>query len=143
MYVFDVNIYVNAFRVELPHHACCRDVLSKALNGTAQFGISELALSGFVRIVTTRRIFKIANSSDEAFEFCATMQSAPNARVIRPQAQHWQLFSELCCRLDARDKLVADVYHAALAIEQGLTWVSLDRDFAKFPRLKWFNPLSE
>ena len=39
-------------------------------------------------------------------------------------------------------KLVADAHLAALAVEHGLTLCSTDGDFARFPRLRWENPLS-
>jgi predicted nucleic acid-binding protein len=38
-------------------------------------------------------------------------------------------------------RLVSDAHLAALAIEHGLTVCSNDGDFAKFPGLKWQNPL--
>lgn len=43
---------------------------------------------------------------------------------------------------DARGNLVADAYHAALAIEHGVEWVTTDRDYARFPGLRWRHPLA-
>ncbi len=40
-----------------------------------------------------------------------------------------------------RGDLIQDMHLAALAIEHGLTLASADGDFARFPRLKWMNPL--
>jgi predicted nucleic acid-binding protein len=37
--------------------------------------------------------------------------------------------------------LVSDAHLAALAIEHGLTLYSADGGFARFPRLRWSNPL--
>ena len=143
MYAFDVNVFVNAFRSELPHHALCFKLIQDSVDGPHRFAVSELVLSGFVRIVTSRKIFNIPSTSDEALAFCERVLSDPNAQVIRPQSQHWGIFDALCREMSARDKLVSDVYHAALAIEHGVTWVSLDQDFAKFPKkLKWQNPLA-
>ena len=34
-----------------------------------------------------------------------------------------------------------DAYHAALAIEHGTERISTDRDFARFPRLRWRSPV--
>ncbi len=69
------------------------------------------------------------------------MLATANAQPARPGSRHWQIFSDLCRGLQARDKLVADAYQAALAIELGAEWVSTDSDFAKFPGLRWLNPL--
>ena len=38
--------------------------------------------------------------------------------------------------------LVPDARLAALALEHGLTLYSTDGDFARFPALRWINPLS-
>lgn len=38
--------------------------------------------------------------------------------------------------------LVSDAHLAALAIEHGLTLCSTDADFARFPHLRWENPLA-
>jgi predicted nucleic acid-binding protein len=36
---------------------------------------------------------------------------------------------------------VSDAYLAALAIEHGCEWITTDRDFSRFPGLKWRHPL--
>jgi hypothetical protein len=41
-----------------------------------------------------------------------------------------------------RGILVHDAHLAALAIEHGLTLCSTDGDFARFPGLRWENPLA-
>ena len=140
MRVFDVNILVYAFRPDLDHHKLCRGLLDDARARAMPFGLSELALSGFVRVVTSKRIFQQPDASADALQFCAALYASPNARPLRPGARHWPIFTELCSKVQARDKLVADAYHAALALEHGAEWVSTDRDFAKFPDLRWFNP---
>ena len=44
--------------------------------------------------------------------------------------------------VQALANLVTDAHLAALAIEHGCKLVSTDSDFARFPKLKWINPLS-
>ncbi|MFW5894031.1 MAG: hypothetical protein ACOCUY_02745 [Verrucomicrobiota bacterium] len=39
--------------------------------------------------------------------------------------------------------LVPDAHLAALAVEHGLTLCSADGDFARFPDLRWRNPLAK
>lgn len=43
---------------------------------------------------------------------------------------------------EAKGNLIPDAYHAALAIEYGCQWISLDRGFSRFPRLQWRHPLN-
>jgi hypothetical protein len=42
--------------------------------------------------------------------------------------------------VEAKGNLVPDAYLAALAIEHGCEWISADRDFARFPGLRWRHP---
>jgi len=60
--------------------------------------------------------------------------------MLRPGARHWEIFTNLCRESNARGNLVADAYHAALALEHGARWLTLDRDFARFPQLDWTTP---
>lgn len=36
---------------------------------------------------------------------------------------------------------ITDAYLAAYAMENNATWLSADRGFARFPRLRWSHPL--
>jgi len=42
----------------------------------------------------------------------------------------------------ARGNLMTDAHLAALTIEHGCVLCSTDADFARFPTLKWQNPLA-
>lgn len=50
--------------------------------------------------------------------------------------------AELCRSARARGKLVADAYHAALAIEHGCEFATTDGDFAWFVGLRHVHPLA-
>jgi uncharacterized protein len=78
---------------------------------------------------------------DLALRFTDGLRWRSNARIVRPGDRHWPIFEDLCRRTQARGKLIADAYHAALAVEHGCEWLSFDRDFAEFPGLRWRHPL--
>jgi hypothetical protein len=59
-----------------------------------------------------------------------------------PGSAHRTLLGEFLQAPWMTSRLVPDAHLAALAVEHGLTLQSTDGDFAKFPRLKWENPLS-
>ncbi|MFW6214297.1 MAG: type II toxin-antitoxin system VapC family toxin, partial [Spirochaetota bacterium] len=111
--------------------------------GPSAFGLSEAVLSAFVRICTNPRIFREPTPTAEAVEFCDRLRGRPQARILRPGVRTWTIFPELCRTAPATGKLVADAWHAALAIEHGCEWVTTDADFARFPRLKWSHPLAK
>ena len=79
----------------------------------------------------------------EAFGFVDALRSQQNAVTVAPGARHWGIFSRLCTDARAKGNLVADAYLAALAIESGSEWITADRDFSRFPGLRWRHPLVE
>jgi toxin-antitoxin system PIN domain toxin len=141
MLLADVNIYIYAFRPESPQHNEMRDWLQQLIAGDETYGVAEVVLSAFLRIVTNPRAFLYPNSIQDAIVFANEVRNQPNSLVIAPGPRHWDIFTELCQQVGARGNLVPDAYFAALAIESGSEWVSMDRDFSKFPGLRWRHPL--
>ncbi len=141
MILMDVNILVYAFRKDAADHARYRDWLHGVVNAPSAFGVSDLVLSGFLRIVTHPKVFKHPSTWNEATEFVQMVRTQPNCRRIACGERHWDIFTDLCRKVDAKGNLVADAFLAAIAIESGCEWITTDRDFAKFPGLKWRHPL--
>jgi len=136
----DVNVLVYAFRRDTERHAVCKQWLDSVVSGDMQFGLSQLALSAVVRIVTNPRIFTQPSTIEEAFTFCDNLLEQPHCEVVQPGDRHWMIFSRLCKETGTRGPRVSDAWFAALAIEHGCTWVTCDRDFARFPGLDWRGP---
>lgn len=140
MILLDVNILVYAHREETEHHNECLRFLESALDGPSSVGLSELVLSGALRILTHPKIFSPPTPLAKAMEFVSALRNHPNVTLISPGDRHWDLFTSLCRISDARGNLVSDAYHAALAMESGCEWITTDRDFARFPGLQWRPP---
>jgi hypothetical protein len=136
----DVNVLIRAFREDAPDHEKHRDWLERTVAAESAFGVSDLVLSGFLRVATHPRIFAPPTPLDRALEFVGSLRTQPNCVRIAPGERHWRIFTRLCREVDARGNLVPDAYHAALAIESGSEWVTIDRDFSRFPGLKWRLP---
>ena len=137
----DVNVCVYAIREDSPDHDAYRSWLTDALNGDEPVGISELVLSGVVRIITHHRIFREPSTTHQALDACGQLRSAAVAVPLRPGKRHWEIFESLCHRTKAKANAVPDAYHAALAIENGATLITTDRGFARCPGLRWRHPL--
>ena len=134
----DVNVLIYAHRQESPEHQRYADWLTKLARGPEPFGISELVLHGFLRLVTSPRILSPPSTQEQALRFIDALLSLPSCNLMRPGPQHWSIFRELCGSMRLKGPLIADAVHAALAIESGCEWVSADTDFARFaPRLRW------
>ncbi|MDQ3629795.1 MAG: type II toxin-antitoxin system VapC family toxin, partial [Actinomycetota bacterium] len=129
----DVNLLVLAHRGEMARHEEAHAWLQRVIEGDAAFGMSELVLSGVLRVVTNPRVFVEPTPPEQAAAFATFLIAQPHCVRLRPGLRHFDLFVELCARATARGNLVADAYHAALVIEHGCEWLTLDRDFARFP----------
>lgn len=142
MRLCDVNVLIYAHRPDATdEHAAYAEYLRDMAESSSAFGLSEAVLSGFVRIVTNPRVFKTPTPIDLALGFCENLRARPNACILKPSERNWVIFSELCLKLPAKGKLVADAWHAALAIEYDCEWISTDSDFARFNKLRWVHPL--
>ena len=100
-------------------------------------------LSAFIRIGTNPRVSEHPLSFEQALALIQSWFEQPCTRVIRPTEQHWTIFQQMLTGGQAVANLVTDAHLAALAIEHGCAIASTDSDFARFPKLKWINPLSK
>lgn len=133
----DVNVLVQAHREDAADHPRFRGWLEERVNGPEAFGLSDLVLSGFVRVVTHPRVFVDPTPLPVALDFAGSLRGAPNCVRVEPGERHWEIFVRLCEEANARGNLVPDAWLAALAIESGSEWVTTDRDYARFPGLRW------
>ena len=137
----DVNVLVYAFRDDSPNHRAYNLWLEGLIQGDEAYGITDIVLSGFLRIVTHPGIFSPPSEIGPAMEFASQVRNQPNCILINPGPRHWPIFIRLCQQVNAKGNLVPDAYLAALAIESGSVWVTTDRDYSRFPGLKWRHPL--
>lgn len=141
--LIDVNVLlVYAKRLDSANHAGFHAWLEQAFNSETQIGCSELVLSSVVRILTHPQIFPQPTKLHEALEYVTYLREQPSCVPIAPGARHWDIFTEICKASGAKGNLVSDAYFAALAIESGSEWITADREFARFPGLRWRHPLA-
>jgi toxin-antitoxin system PIN domain toxin len=136
----DVNVLIYAFRSDSDRHDEYKGWLEDAVNGSAAYGMSPQVLASFLRICTHPRIFLRPSALDTALRFCRALLERPNATVITPQERHWDIFERLCRDAKATGNVLQDAWFAALAIETGCEWITMDRDFARFEGLNWRTP---
>lgn len=115
----DVNVLVYAHRGDAPAHGRYARWIKDVARADAAFGLADLVLSGFIRVVTHPRVFKLPSPLEEALSFVEWLRQRPNCISVNPGPRHWGLFTSLCRRAGAKGNLVPDAYLAALAIESG------------------------
>lgn len=143
MLCVDVNVLVYAHRADLPEHSDYRSLLEQLANDDEPLGLPHSVLGSFVRVVTNRRVFTEPTSLDEAWRAVDALLAAPAAMRINAGERHWMLFRQLASDIGATGNDIADAYLAAYALEHNATWLSADRGFARFRRLRWRHPLDE
>lgn len=141
MILLDVNVLIYAFRVDAPRHAEFNRWLRERLGGQEPVGLSDVVLSGVLRVLTHPRVFIPPTPLDKALVFVDVLRAHHNCVPVSPGPRHWEIFSRLCASVSAKGNLIPDTYFAALAIEHGCEWITADRGFARFPGLRWRHPL--
>jgi toxin-antitoxin system PIN domain toxin len=138
----DVNVLLHAYREDAADHPQYKAWLDATLASPEPLGICDPVLTDVLRIVTHPRIFVPPTPIGPALEYAGRLRDHANVARVAPGERHWALFSSLCREADARGNLIPDAFLAALAIESGSELVTVDRDFARFPGLRWRHPLA-
>jgi len=141
--LLDVNALVAAYRSDAERHLEYREWLFAEIGSGSAFGISEPVLIGFLRVVTHPRVFARPSPLAAAMQFADALLAMPGCRLLRAGPRYWQILRDTCRRADTRGNLIPDAAHAALALEHDCVWITADRDFARFPGLRWRHPLDD
>ncbi|RLC61995.1 MAG: type II toxin-antitoxin system VapC family toxin [Chloroflexi bacterium] len=141
MILVDANVLLYAEDSLSPYHDTARQWWDAQLSGRSPVCLCWTVLTAFIRVGTNRRVFERPLSLNEAIHRVQSWVDQPCTRLIYPTEQHWQVLQELLEQGQAIGNLVTDAHLAALAIEHGCQLYSTDSDFARFPKLKWSNPL--
>jgi len=138
----DVNVLVLAHREAHDSHREVRGWLEREVNSERPFAMADVAVAGFLRIVTNPRIYARPSSLNVAVSFVDGLLQRSTCVPIAAGPRHWSILRRLLKDADARGNLVPDAHLAAIALEHGATVVTRDRGFARFPGLPWMDPLA-
>ena len=141
MIVFDVNLLIYAYDTTCNGHERARAWLEEALSGDEPIGVPWQNISAFLRILTYPGLMGECFTMRQALEIVDGWLELPHVRALAPSEHHWVVFREMLVKGDVRGKLTTDAALAALSIEYGGVLYTNDRDFARFPGLRWVNPL--
>jgi toxin-antitoxin system PIN domain toxin len=141
MILVDANILLYAEDRQNPSHEAARNWWDAQLSGSSPVGLCWEVICSFIRIGTNPHVFENPLSLPQAVSRVRSWLEQPCVRIIKPTDRHWEAFNEMLSGGQAAANLVMDAHLAALAMEHGCVLVSTDRDFSRFPKLKWDNPL--
>lgn len=142
MIVPDINLLLYAEIDAFPQHRRARQWWEALLNGEHQVGIASVAVFGFLRISTNRRVFEEPLAVADSIARVQRWLGQPNATFVLPGTRHLEIAFRLLEQLGTASNLTTDVQLAAHAIEHGGELHSNDVDFGRFDGLRWVNPLT-
>lgn len=140
--IVDANILLYARDLESRHHARAREWLEGALNGSVRIGLPWESLAAFLRMATHPRAAANPLPPMQAHEQVKAWIEAPAAWIPAPTGRHSEVLGGLIDHHGIGGNLIPDAHLATLAICHGVAVCSADSDFARFPEVRWSNPLA-
>lgn len=135
MILWDVNLWVYAFRPDSPLHRAARAEIDRGSRSVDSFLFSPYVAASFLRLVTNPRIFVQPSEPGEAWTFIDTLESRQRAVRVDLDAMAWGIFKHVCLVSRAAGNGIPDALLAALAIRHDATLVTADRGFKRFAGL--------
>jgi toxin-antitoxin system PIN domain toxin len=143
MIVLDANILLYAYDVDAPRYAAGRVYLEAIFSAPEPVGIPLQSIAAFLRISTQRGVLRAPYTIEEAAGFVDEWLALPQVRLLVAGEHHWPILRRMLMEGHAAGRLVTDAQIAALTIEYGGELQTNDRGFARFPGLRWKNPLAK
>lgn len=141
MIVPDINLLLYANIDSFPQHARARAWWESVMSGRVSTGLASPVIFGFIRIATHARIFAPPLAVEDAVARVETWLARRQVHLLSPGPRHLEIAFGLLRALGAATSLTTDVQIAALAIEHQAELCSHDTDFARFPGIRWRDPL--
>lgn len=142
MIVLDANILLYAYDANSQLHAQARAWVEQVFSEGTPVGLPWQTVTAFLRITTHPGLPGRRFGPEEATQIVEDWLGQPNVRLLAPGDQHWPALRKMIIDGQARGPLVSDAHLAALTTDYGGVLHTTDRDFARFPGLRWSNPLA-
>jgi toxin-antitoxin system PIN domain toxin len=139
----DANLVLWAHHRAFAEHEAAREWWAATLSEVPFVGIPWPTTLAFLRVSTHPRALERPLSVEQAWNVVRGWLELGNVHVPIPGERHAAILGDVLVRGQAGGNHTSDAHLAALAIEWGLELVSADRDFARYPGLRWRDPLSE
>jgi len=141
MIVPDINLLVFAYNSDAPHHDAARQWWESCLSAGQTVGMPWAVVLGFTRIMASRVVLTDPMTPVQALRHAGAWLERPQVQLLVPGPRHLEVLSAILTASEASGRLTTDAHLAALAIETQAELHSNDADFARFPGLRWRNPL--
>lgn len=140
MKIADTNVLLYATNPSADQHEAARRWVSASLSGGGVVGFAWIVLVGFIRLSTSPIVLPDPMTPGEAVRWVDEWLARGEARVVHPTVRHLDVLGGLLEAVGAAANLTSDAHLAALAIEHHAEVVTFDRDFGRFPGVRWELP---
>ncbi|MGF1679230.1 MAG: TA system VapC family ribonuclease toxin [Candidatus Methylacidiphilales bacterium] len=137
----DANLLLYAYDAASPHHPRAKKWWELVLSGDEPVGLCAAVVMAFIRLGTHPRVFENPFTVGEASGHIRSWLKQPICDFIIFEEMDFQRSIELLEDAGTGGNLTTDSQLAALALRLKATVYSADTDFARFPKLRWVNPL--
>ena len=139
----DANLILWAHHRQFRQHSQARSWWARLLSEAPLVGVPWPTILAFLRISTHPRALERPLELEQAWGLVEGWLGRANVWIPVPTDRHRRLLAVLLESGQAAGNHVPDAHLAALALEWGLELQSADRDFARYPGLRWRDPLEE
>jgi toxin-antitoxin system PIN domain toxin len=140
----DVNVLVAAFRADHIHHELALTWLSQArqncLHGSDTLTLLPMVVTGFLRLVTSPRVFIDPDHIEDAIGFIDALLETPGAQ-LRTLGDEWPLLRDKSLKLDLKGNLLTDAWIASAVETHAEHLATFDRDFSRLLPVRDFTLL--
>jgi toxin-antitoxin system PIN domain toxin len=143
MILIDANLLLYAYQPRAVQHVRAKHWLERTLSGSQFVRFAWVTVWAFIRIATNPRVFEQPLTVSEAEAIVSSWLARSSAGILDPGERHWEVLRSLMHDGQTSGALVMDAVLAAIALEHGATLYSTDRDFSRFPGLRFVNPLAQ
>lgn len=141
MIVVDANLLIYSYDTASPDYKKSRAWIERIFSGAELVGLPWQTVAAFLRVVTNRKLAGFRLTVEQAIQIVETWLEQPNVRLLAPGDDYWSVLKRMIVEGSASGSLISDAEMVALTIENGGVLYTADRDFARFPGLRWKNPL--
>jgi toxin-antitoxin system PIN domain toxin len=135
MILWDVNLWVYAFRADSPFHEAARDELEGSSRAGNSFLFSPHVAASFLRLVTNSRIFAHPSPLEEAWTFVNVLEAREYAVKVDVDPMTFGIFKHLSLVSRASGNEITDALLASIAIRHDATFITADRRFEHYDGL--------
>jgi uncharacterized protein len=138
----DINLLVYAHNRAATQHEKTLRWWEGVMTSERALGLPWAVTLGFVRLVTHPAVLVSPLSPQDALARVRAWLERSHVTILEPGPRHLDLLEQLFEATNLGANLTTDTHLAAIAIEHQAELCSNDTDFARFPGLRWTNPLS-